>query len=143
MSAPFRIQRSDTVRAQTVSTIAGTSDSLGYYMDRLLKMIPAEVISLYVVGVGLIPKDNLTYLTVWAVICFIGLFAVRIWGTGDPTANLSPDWTHIIISAVAFIIWVYSLGSLGPFTNIADPIIGSLLVLAWTFFVPMFYKGPK
>ena len=148
MSAPFRIQRPDAVGAQTVSTVAGTSDSVGFYMDRLLKMIPAEVVSLYVVGVGLIPKDkdsSLTYLAVWAVICFIGLFVVRIWGTGDPQANLSPDWIHITISAIAFIIWVYSLGSLGIFgaLGIADPVIGSLLVLAWTFFVPIFYKGPK
>ena len=145
MSAPFRIQRPDAVGAQTVSTVAGTSDSVGFYMDRLLKMIPAEVVSLYVVGIGLIPKETATYLAVWSVICFIGLFVVRIWGTGDSKANLPPDWVHIIISAVAFIIWVYSLGSLSIFgaLGIADPVIGSLLILAWTFFVPIFYKGPK
>jgi hypothetical protein len=33
----------------------------------------------------------------------------------------------------------------GPFEaqGLAVPYIGSLLVLAWTFFVPMFYKGPS
>ena len=50
---------------------------------------------------------------------------------------------HVAISSVAFVIWVYSLG--GPFAvfNLYVPYIGSLLVLAWTFFVPTFYKGPQ
>jgi hypothetical protein len=148
MSAPFRIQRPSNVGAQTMSTGTGRGDSLDFYMDRLLKMIPAEVVSLYVVGVGLIPKEGesvKTYLAVWAIICFVGLFVVRIWGTSDRQANLPPDWVHITISAIAFIIWVYSLGSLSIFgmLGIANPVIGSLLILAWTFFVPIFYKGPK
>jgi hypothetical protein len=110
-------------------------------------MIPAEVISLYIVGAGIvsggIPLESQTiYLMVWAMICFIGLFAIRIYGTADRAENLPPDWVHIIISAIAFIIWLYSLGSLSPFAAIANPVIGSLLVLAWTFFVPIFYKGP-
>ncbi len=144
MSAPFRIQRPDKMGAQTVST-AGPDASFRSYLDRLLKMIPAEVVSLYLVGVGVIPEGNAVYLTVWTIICLIGLFAIRIYGTADPVENLPPDWTHIIISAIAFLIWVYSLGNLSPFTawGIGDPIIGSLLVLAWTFFVPMFYKGPE
>ncbi|MBN1220122.1 MAG: hypothetical protein JXM69_14435 [Anaerolineae bacterium] len=144
MVAPFRIQRRDTAGAQTVAKTAGPADSLGSYMDRLLKMIPAEVVSLYVVGIGIIPTGHVTYHTIWAIICFIGLFAVRIWGTADLGRNLPPDWTHITISAIAFVIWVYSLGSLGIFGvwGLADPVIGSLLILVWTFFVPLFYKGP-
>jgi hypothetical protein len=105
-------------------------------------MIPAEVVSLYLVGIGIISEEQTVYLTVWAVICLIGLFAIRLYGTSDPEEKLPPDWTHVILSAIAFLIWVYSLG--GPFAamGIADPVIGSLLVLAWTFFVPIFYKGP-
>jgi hypothetical protein len=140
MAAPFRITRPG-VGAQAV---AQTRDvAFRFYLDRLLKMIPAEVVSLYLVGSGIIPEAQTTTLTIWAAVCLAGVFVVRIYGTADPAENKPPDWTHIIISAIAFVVWVYSLGG-GPFAawGLADPMIGSLLVLAWTFFVPMFYKGP-
>lgn len=79
---------------------------------------------------------------VWALVCLAGVFVVRAYGTSDPQSNLSPDWVHVAISAVAFVIWVYTLG--GPFaaSDLYEPYVGSLLVLAWTFFVPIVYKGP-
>jgi hypothetical protein len=130
------------MRPQAEVEIQTGDASFRFYLDRLMKMIPVEVISLYIVGSGIIPEGQAVYLTVWTVICLIGLFAIRLYGTSDPAHKISPDWTHVILSAIAFLIWIYSLG--GPFAayGIADPIIGSLLVLAWTFFVPIFYKGP-
>jgi hypothetical protein len=145
MAAPFRIQRPDAVGAQTVSATGPSDSSLNFYLDRLLKLIPAEVVSLYVVGVGIIPGGDVTLLAIWAIVCLVGLFAVRIYGTSDPAKNVSPDWTHIILSAISYLIWIYSLGSLSIFgaMGIANPAVGSLLILVWTFFVPIFYKGPK
>jgi len=120
----------------------GADEGFRFYLDRLLKMIPAEVIGLYLVGSGIIPQDQTIGLTVWAVICLVGLFAIRVYGTADRVENKPPDWTHVIISAIAFVIWLYMLG--GPFVawGLSVPWVGSLLVLAWTFFVPIFYKGP-
>ena len=141
MSAPFRIQRpdSDVVRA---AAVASPQDDFKFYLDRLMKMIPAEVVSLYLIGNGFIPAGQSVGLAVWALVCLAGVLALRAYGTADPEANKSPDWVHVVISAVAFVIWVYTLG--GPFAaaNIYEPYVGSLLVLAWTFFVPLFYKGP-
>lgn len=140
MAAPLRITRPDVVSAQAVAPAENIE--FKFYLSRLLKMIPAEVISLYLVGSGLIPEGQLIALTVWAVICLIGVVIVRIYGTADPAQGKSPDWIHIAISVAAFIIWIYSLG--GPFVawNLHVPWVGSLLVLTWTFFVPLFYKGP-
>jgi hypothetical protein len=140
MSAPYRIKRSDVgVKAVAVTP----KDDFNSYLDRLMKMIPAEVIALYLVGSGLIPEGQAIGLVVWSVICLVGVFLLRIYGTADAPENKPTDWTHTIISAVAFVIWVYSLG--GPFAlyNLHIAWIGSLLVLAYTFFVPIFYKGPK
>ena len=139
MAAPFRIRRPDTgVKAVAVER----AESFNFYLDRLLKMIPAEVVSLYLVGSGFIPDGQTIVLTAWAVVCLIGVVAVRAYGTMDAVERKPPDWMHVAISSVAFVIWVYSLG--GPFEaqGLAVPYIGSLLILAWTFFVPMFYKGP-
>ena len=89
------------------------------------------------------PADQPMISVVWAALCLLGLLAIRAYGTADTEKRLPPDWTHIGISAVAFLIWVYQLG--GPFAayGLHVPYIGSLQVLAWTFFVPMVYKGPE
>jgi hypothetical protein len=138
MSAPYRITR-PSLHAADVGT-AGGGDFKGY-LDRLMKMVPGEVVGLYLVGSGFIPRDQALVLAIWAFVCLIGVIAVKAYGTADPAAHVAPDWVHVAISAVAFVIWVYSIG--GPFAayNLAVPYIGSLLVLAWTFFVPLFYHG--
>ncbi|CAD5374407.1 conserved membrane hypothetical protein [Rubrivivax sp. A210] len=47
---------------------------------------------------------------------------------------------QLAVATVAFAIWAYTLG--GPFVvwNIYSPTLGSVLLLLWTFFVPMFVK---
>jgi hypothetical protein len=68
---------------------------------------------------------------------------VKAYGTADPQASEAPDWRHVGISSVSFLIWVYTIG--GPFAayNLAVPWIGSLLVLGWTFFIPRVYRGAR
>jgi len=143
MSAPFRITRPPSAVPGAMDVMApAAGEDLKYYLDRLLKMIPAEVISLYLVGIGLIPAGQSLALAVWAVVCLVGTVLVRAYGTADPTADKTTDWVHVAISSVSFVLWVYTLG--GPFEayGLHLDYIGSLLVLAWTFFVPLLYKGP-
>lgn len=140
MASAFRIVRPDSalVKAERLTG----QDDFKFYLDRLLKMIPAEVLSLYVVGSGLIPPGEPLVLAIWAAVCLVGVICLRAYGTADPANSKPVDWIHVMISSVAFVIWVYTLG--GPFIEYGLHVayIGSLLVLAWTFFVPIFYKGP-
>jgi hypothetical protein len=139
MAAPFRITR-EPAGTRRAGAAQGETDARPY-LDRLMKMIPGEVIGLYLVGAGFIPPGQNIALVAWAVVCLIAVFVVRAYGTADPAKGLSPQWISVAISAVAFVIWLYSLG--GPFAayGLHVPFVGSLLVLAWTFFVPIFYKG--
>jgi hypothetical protein len=139
MAAPFRISRSTLIP----KGIASKGDQeFRFYLDRLLKMIPGEVVGLYLVGSGFIPSDRAIVLAIWAAICLMGVVVIRAYGTADPASNQAPQLGPIAVSSVAFVIWVYTLG--GPFAafKLHVPYIGSLLVLTWTFFVPVIYKGP-
>jgi hypothetical protein len=117
-------------------------DDFNSYLDRLIKMIPSEVIGLYLVGVGAITQTAScrVVLLIWAIFCLICVFVVRIYGTKLP--GKKPQWAAIVISAVSFTIWVYTIPK-GPFDlyGIYIPVLGSLLVLGWTFVIPYFYKG--
>ena len=146
MPAPYRIVNPDV----GVREVAAEQTDFGSYLDRLMKMVPTEVIGLYLVGSGLIPSGDSLVVTLWALICLIGVVVMRVWGTTDTASSQPTDWMHVAISVVAFIIWLLTLGG-GPFAtggvfaavHEQTPYLGSLLVLAWTFFVPVFYKGPK
>ena len=138
MSAPLRIRRSD-ISAKAVPSTKG--DDFKDYLERLLKMIPGEVVGLYLIGSGFIPEGQVIGLLIWTIICLIGVIAIRIYGTADSENNLPAQWPVVIISSIAFVIWIYSLGGVFKLYGVHSPYIGSLLVLAWTFFVPIFYKG--
>ncbi len=148
MPMPYRVYPPGSIKsARPQSFLAATppkTETPSSYLDRLMKMLPAEVLSLYLVGSGIIPNDAPRgVLLGWFLICLAGVIALRIWGTSDKQIGLPVDWWHVVISTVAFIIWVYTIG--GPFKlyGIHVEYLGSLLVLVWTFFVPLFYKGQK
>jgi hypothetical protein len=142
MPAVYRLSRSAPAGETGIAVARlGTSDGFQSYLDRLMKMIPAEVIGLYLVGGGIIPAGQAIALIIWTVVCLIAVVVVRIYGTYDPTKQHPLDWPHIVISSVAFLIWIYTIG--GPFAayGLTIPWVGSLLVLVWTFFTPIFYYG--
>jgi hypothetical protein len=118
--------------------------SLNTYLDKLMKFIPADVVGLYLVGSGIIPDSQRGYLLVWGLFCLAAVVAERAYYTRDTSSSKPVQWGTVVVSTVAFVIWIYSLG--GPFKaylgNAYQPFVGSLLVLGWTFVVPMFYT-PK
>ena len=150
MSAVYRITKPSTrpipvsdVGAGTARAAEGVADGFKGYLDRLMKMIPTEIISLYLVGSGLIPKEEDTTLVIWTVFCLLAVIALRAWGTADRKAGLPTDWKHVGISVGAFLVWVYSLGGVFAEYGLHLPTLGSLLVLGWTFVVPQIYQGPE
>ena len=135
MAAPYRI------RLERAKKVTSASDAFAEYMDRLMKMIPAGVVGLYLVAQGIVGKNDGPGLIVVTVICFIAVLVVMIWGTADATEGEKADLAHVGISAVSFLIWVYSIG--GPFAvyHLQSDKWASLAIVFWTFFIPIFYKG--
>ncbi|HTO53196.1 MAG TPA: hypothetical protein VMR50_07400 [Myxococcota bacterium] len=145
MTAPFRIRsRSRTQRSASPGAGAPPADGLADYAERLSKLVPAEVISLYLAGVGVIgaPQSSPQLSVAWVGVCLVGVVAVRVWGTRESGPGSRPQWPAVAIAAVSFLIWVYQLGG-GPFAlaSLYDPKAAALLLLVWTFFVPLFYRG--
>jgi hypothetical protein len=137
-----------TKKASTAgfTSVDDGNSALNGYFDRLYKLIPGEVVGLYLVGSGLIPKEYPFVLLGWSLFCLAALFLTRMRNTKDTSKGLGPQWGAVFISAVSFVIWLYTLG--GPFAafpdhNIYVPFLGSLLVLSWTFLVPLIYSGEQ
>lgn len=138
MSAPFRIRRYDTDRDRDAASI---DQGFKEYLERLLKMIPGEIVGLYLIGNGFIPVEDARLHLIWIGISLLLLIIVRIYGTRDKANHQPPQFKAILISAVSFLIWVYSLG--GAFISYQwhYPVYASLAILVWTFSIPIIYKG--
>jgi hypothetical protein len=115
------------------------------YLAKLLKMIPAEIISLYLAGLALIPvslPDTQKIAPMaWVGLCFLFVILARYVMTKDK--DTSPDWKIVGLSAISFLIWTYSMGGPWATTSVYISWLGGLAVLAWTFFVPYCFKDEE
>ena len=140
MSAPLRIVRPESSKGLRGPT-SSLEENVKHYLSSLLKMIPAEVVSLYVMGNAAIPDKQIIWQVIWSLVCLVGVIVVKALGTSDRDKGVSPDWIHVTISSIAFIIWVYISGGIFTSIGLYVPFVGQLLVFAYTFFVPVLYKG--
>ena len=107
------------------------------YVQRLIKLIPSEVLALYLT----FHEIATSWLGIWALICLALVILVRTVGThkaGKPIQFIS-----VAVAAISFVIWVYATG--GYFLQFKPPEnlpgITSVSVGVWTFIIPYFYKG--
>lgn len=129
MTGPLRISTSP--RASTVGRPAGPADP---WLARLVKLVPAEIVAVYLAGR---PLAQTRYAGSWPVACLVLVVIVRAWGT---SSRRGPQWVSVAISAVSFVLWVYAMG--GRFlTYNVDVNLAALGVLVWTTLVPVFWRG--
>ncbi|MCK5055899.1 MAG: hypothetical protein KAT34_04540 [Candidatus Aminicenantes bacterium] len=103
------------------------------YLGKLLKLIPSEIIAVYVAVQGLIPGEKWGLTIVTLVLLILTPLYLRFVQKVDRPAQ-------IVISALSFIVWVYCLG--GPFVlfGIHHAKIASVILLIWTTFIPQFFN---
>jgi hypothetical protein len=106
------------------------------YWDRLLKVIPAEVVAGYIGINSLIQgheKEQMILLVSSIILFIFTPFILKL------LHNVTKVF-HIIVSMLAYVIWVYALG--GPFAHygIHDPVIAGVIIILFTFFIPFATK---
>jgi hypothetical protein len=134
----------------------GGSDSAKQYVDRVVKLIPTEVVGVYLVGKAAIETrftekadqsqglfSETTYWIGWTVFCFLAVIASRSWATSDQ--NTPVEKPAVAIAAVSFLVWIYSLGDVFKIVEVRnhaiwDSLLAMLLVFAWTLIVPLVYR---
>ena len=114
------------------------------YVERLLKLIPSETVTLYIFLQGVIKSalsspTQETQLQFWLwgvffIVAFLNIIYLRRF-------NHITDPVQYVILTIALIIWVMNTG--GPFELLSfyKPFMGSVSLGIYTFSVPIFYKG--
>jgi hypothetical protein len=107
------------------------------YKDRLLKLIPSEIVAAYLVIEGMIPSGETHAPLVSLIAVLVLLILIPFYL--NKTMNVKRTG-QIILTMVSFIIWIYSLG--GPFALYGVHIgyVGSVLLVLWTLVIPLMYR---
>jgi hypothetical protein len=139
------------------------------YVDKLVKMVPAEAIAAYLalINIAKVPVTSadasqatllakiVAYFSsnvvqVWSAffIALIILLVVRILGSATIAPNRTidgskVDWTLVIISVIAFLLWVYTIGGKesGPFKDFYVLFWSTALIILFTFLAPYLHTG--
>ena len=122
--------------SQKTGLPVGTETYDNYY-SRLIKLIPAEVIAFYLALdaiVSVMPQKDFLLWFSFAIALIGGWFYL------GRLANVTRI-TQRLITLFALVIWVYVFG--GPFASLPwyDVNYGKFVLVVFTFFVPVFYKG--
>ena len=139
MNYPFRIERPAVVAAH------GAGSTTNEYTEKLLKLIPAEVVALYqsIYSIVSTQTDWLgkTLLPILPLIGLVLVIFVRSWGTrNDKGEWRSVQGGAVIIAAVSFVVWVISLGHPVIYVPSLPQWLGGVVLIVAAFFVPYFYK---
>ena len=114
---------------------AGPADKeIDGYRDKLLKYIPAEVTAYYIAIDALIRSQaGLNVPLYWSVFVFAAILTpLYLWRVAKVE-----KYVQIIISTIAFVVWVFALG--GPFAGLLwyKPFYGALLLASYTALIPI------
>jgi len=112
----------------------GAGVELDTYFDRLIKYVPAEIIGAWVAVTGLIATEEETNAALGWIVFGIGVIMTAAWiWKRTQVKDLPPAVAQIVISTLAFCVWVFALGGI-PFKNLAfyKPLYGSLILILFS-----------
>ena len=129
------------IKSSADAHLAPDLPTVNDYKDRLVKLIPTEIITAYVTIRGLVSGSGVQgnkQLLIWIVFAVLLIinplylyYVTQVKKVGQ-----------IIFSSIAFVLWVMVIG--GTFGNILGfppEFLGSILLVIYTLFIPFVYKG--
>ncbi len=124
---------------RSVTPAPGTEDA---YLERLLKLIPAETVAVYLFLQGVLQSalsEQEGQLQAW----LWGVFLVLLVGNVFYIRRFHDvtDPVQYVILSLGFIVWVLTLGGPFAFLSFYQPFMGSVILGLFTFLVPIFYTG--
>ncbi len=106
------------------------------FLKAVLKLIPSEIVAVYIFLQGVIPPRLYPYLAVSAALVVITPLYLR-FAMGVQAAG------QLATSTVSTFVWIYAMG--GPFRFLPppwyEPWYGSAVLAFWTLIPPMFLYG--
>ncbi len=104
------------------------------FLQVLLKLIPSEVIAVFIFIQGVMPRVLMPHLVIsLLLVCITPVYLY--WAGGVRSRQ------QLVISTLSLVVWVYAMGA-GPFRFVRppwyEPWHGAVALALWTLIPPMF-----
>ncbi|MEQ8786506.1 MAG: hypothetical protein RIC55_09410 [Pirellulaceae bacterium] len=142
MLAPYRVSGTPGSAGFRAAKAPSEDPAIRKYFDRLMRLIPAEIVAVYPPIASTIPKGSWA-IFVWPFVAIVLLIVNRAVFSRDPDRNVGPDWRAVTVSAISFLIWVYTLDGIlvESVFGAYYPHWGLILVVAWTYLTPLLFRS--
>jgi hypothetical protein len=117
--------------AATVAQGGGGGDD---YLTRVAKYVPAEVVAAYLAGQSILAETALQPdVKKLVYVAFFGVLFIctPIYLSKKAQAG-QPKRKHVVVGTVAFVFWVYALGSLPQLLGFYSGTVGGLLLIVFS-----------
>ncbi|MGH2666799.1 hypothetical protein [Flavobacterium sp.] len=121
-----------------IETLGGSPKKADNYKEKLVKLIPSEIIAAYVTIYGLVTgiKSQHENLILWIVIALLlvitPLYSIRI--------SLVTKKSQVIFTTFGFLIWAFATGSpIKEIDTVPVSFIASVILILYTLFIPIVY----
>lgn len=120
---------------------ATQSNATRSYIDRLVKLMPAEIVAAYTVIKSLAADWNPEQLGWLGLVCLIVAVILRAYATFE--AGKGPQWIAVIVAAVSFGLYLYTEGGQLPWLDSTTfpPNSPQIAMILWVTVVPLIYTG--
>jgi hypothetical protein len=110
------------------------------FLQVLLKLIPSEILAVFVFVQGVLPDLLPPHLVFTAILIGLTPFYLR-WGMGVRSR------AQLAVSTLSLVVWIFAMGN-GPVRFLKPPLYepwyGSMALALWTLVPPIFLSGrPK
>lgn len=109
------------------------------YKDKLIKLIPTEIITAYVTIFGMISgttegnKDALLWLVIAVLTVATPLYLIYV--------SKVQMVSQVIFTTIAFVLWVLATGSpLETIFGYQSTFVGSIFLIMYTVFIPFLFR---
>lgn len=115
---------------------AAAESSGDKYGDRLLKLIPGEVISLYLSMVAIVSNSEDAKDDTWAPWVILSIGAIATWAYLRYTLKVTNP-VQLSVSVAGFLVWAFTIG--GPFQEFEwySGTYAGIALATFTFMAPM------
>ena len=101
------------------------------FKEKLLKLIPSEIVAAYVALQGLLVGQSA--IVDWVVIGILTIMTFVYMGTVEGVKDLK----HKVFSTISFLVWVYAVSSQEVLRDLYNPQLGSIILILWTLLIPL------
>ena len=104
------------------------------FLQVLLKLIPSELIAVFIFVQGVLPRVFLPHLLVALIL--VGITPLYLSRAARVTSR-----PQLVVSTLSFVVWIYAMG-IGPLRFVRPPFYepwhGAVALAVWTLVPPMF-----